>query len=117
MSIIFMYGPSWEKRLEIQTKIRDLTDEELMRGGKAIYNHSFNPSTAPKTGSLEELDTINEQNTTNYKKSKMEGYSMLMSLLERDVTEEFISLFSKLFIKILAPDYPLLYDTTLEEDE
>lgn len=117
MSTIFMYGPSWEKRLDVQLKLRTMTEDQLLLGGKAIYNHSFNPSTAPSTDTLEELTTINEQNTTNYKKSRLEGYATLMSLLETDVTEEFISKFKKLFRVIVAPDYPLLYETTISEEE
>lgn len=115
-SVVFMYGPSWEKRLEIQTKLRGLTEEELLAGGKAIYNHSYNPSTTPSTDTLEELTTINDQNTTKYKKSKLDGYGALMQLLETDVTAYFLERFKKLFIQVLAPDYPLLYATEEGED-
>lgn len=114
-SIVFMYGPSWEKRLEIQTKLRGLTEEEILAGGKAIYNHSFNPSTQPSTDTLEELPTINDQNTQKYKKSKLDGYGALMQLIETDVTSYFLDRFKKLFIQVLAPDYPLLYATEEEE--
>ena len=116
-STIFMYGPTWEKRLEIQTNLRGLSENELITGGKAIYNHSFNPSIAPSTNTLEELTTINDQNTTNYKKSKLEAYSTLMALLETDVTEEFISKFKKHFITITATGIPLLYETEIKEDD
>ena len=110
-SIIYQYGPTVIKERYIQDKLRDLKDEELMIGGKAIYNHSYNPSTAPSTSTMEELLTINDQNTTNYKKSQMEGYATLLALLEKDVIDEFIHKFKRLFIKVLAPDYPLLYST------
>lgn len=110
LSTIFMYGPSWEKRLEIQEALRGLTESDLMQGSKAIYNHALNPGTAPGTESLEELSYINDQNTTNYKKSKLNAYAELIALLETDVTERFIFQFKKLFITIVAPDYPLLYE-------
>lgn len=119
-STAFQYGPTWAKRLEIQKNLRtlkaDYSEDGLFSGGKAIYNHSFNPSTAPTTNTLEELPTINDQNTTNYKKSKMEGYAILMDLLDTDVSEEFLRQFRKLFIKVLAPDRPLLYTTEIMED-
>lgn len=111
LSTIFMYGPTWEKRIEIQRDIRKLNDEEIRAGSKAIYNHAFNPSQAPSTASLEELDYINDQNTTNYKKSKVNAFADVMAILETDVTERFIGQFKKLFITIVAPDYPLLYET------
>ena len=75
-STIFQFGPTWEKKLELQEKVRGLTETEIMTGAKAIYNSALNPSTAPTTGSLEELSYINAQNTTNYKKSKLEAYSL-----------------------------------------
>lgn len=114
-STIFMYGPTWEKRLEIQGKLRELSEKDLLVGGKAIYNRAYNPSTAPSTNTLEELTTINEQNTTNFKKSKLEGWSILMSLLETDVTEEFIGKFKKLFLTVTATGIPLLYETEITE--
>lgn len=115
-SIIWQYGPTWAKRLEIQADLRDLDEDELVRGSKAIYNHAFNPNTEPSTATLEELTTINDQNTTNYKKSKLEAYGILWELLKTDVTNEFLNKFKKLFIVVTAPDYPLLYETNLEVD-
>ena len=76
-SIIFQYGPTWEKRLDIQKKLRELSAEELATGSKAIYNTALNPSIAPSTQATDELNYINQQNTTNYKKSKMDAYGQL----------------------------------------
>ena len=115
-SIVFQYGPTWEKRLDIQNKLRNLTEDELMHGTKAIYNTANNPGTEPSTGSLEELPYINSQNTTGYKKSKMDAYSNLLALLDTDVTEDFIKKFGKLFITILEPREPLWYGTEIGED-
>lgn len=114
-SIIFMYGPTWVKRLEVQDTLRKLSIDELQLGSKAIYNTALNPSAAPTTATLTELNYINQQNTTNHKKSKLEAYGNLMALLETDVTEEFISRFKKLFMIIVQPNYPLWYITTPEE--
>ena len=110
-STIFMYGPAWQKRLDIQQKLVNLSDEEIVKGTTAIYNSALNPSTAPTTQTLEELNYINSQNTTKYKKSKIEGYATLYALIETDVTEEFIGKFKKLFITIVEPELPLWYTT------
>lgn len=96
-SIMFQYGPTWEKRLDIQERLRSLKEEELLKGSKAIYNQALNPSTEPTTSTLEEITTINAQNTTNFKKSVMEGYELLLGLLETDVSEEFLRRFKPLF--------------------
>ena len=114
-SIIFSYGPTWAKKLEIQSKLRNLSESDLITGSKAIHNHSYNPSTAPSTSSTEELLTIDDQNTTTYKKSKLEAYGLLWQILNNDVTSAFVNKFSKLFIQIAQPDRPLWY-VSEEED-
>ena len=78
-TIIWQYGPAWEKRLEMQEDIRNLTLQEITQGTKTdwssegtqsqnnsgtdttINNHAFNPSTAPTTQSTNELDYIDQQ--------------------------------------------------------
>lgn len=110
-STIFMYGPAWEKRLEIQKKLLTLTEEEIMKGSTAIYNSAINPSVEPSTETLEELPYINTQNSTKYKKSKIDAYANLYSLIETDVTEQFIGRFKKLFITVVEPTGPLWYVT------
>lgn len=115
LSTIFMYGPTWEKRLDVQEKLRGLSDDELRLGSKAIYNHAFNPSTAPSTSTLEELPTINDQNTSQFRRSLLQGYDALLTVLKTDVTLEFIDRFKRLFLLVVAPDYPLLYVTEDEE--
>ena len=113
-STIFMYGPSWEKRLEVQAKLRALKDEELTLGAKQIFNHSYNPSTAPSTDTLDELKTINDQNVTKNQRSKLDAYNLLLSLLETDVTNEFLNKFKPLFMQI-GFDEPDIFITEVEE--
>jgi len=116
-SVIFQYGPTWEKRLELQSKIRSLTDDELLTGSKAIHNHAFNPSTAPSTSSLTELTYINDQQTSSFKKNKLDAYTQQWDMLETDVTEDFLNKFKKCFKNFVSPERPLLYATDLDEEE
>ena len=78
-TIIWQYGPAWEKRLSMQEDIRNLTLQEITQGTKTdwssegsqsqnnsgtdttINNHAFNPSTAPTTQTTNELDYIDQQ--------------------------------------------------------
>ena len=78
-TIIWQYGPAWEKRLSMQEDIRNLTLQEIMTGTKTdwssegtqsqnnsgtdttINNHAYNPSTAPTTQTTNELDYIDQQ--------------------------------------------------------
>ena len=114
---VFSYGPTWEKRLDMQNELRTMSDDDLIKGSKQIVNHSYNPSTAPSTATLEELTTINEQNTNNYKRSKLDAYAFLWDLLATDVTTEFINKFKSLFLIIVEPQLPLWYLTELNQEE
>lgn len=116
-SIIFKYGPTWEKRLQIQKDLRTATIEDLQTGSKQIYNHAYNPSTAPTTDTLDEISYINDQNVTKSKKGILETYSFLYDMLETDVTGEFIDKFRKLFLVIVAPERPLWYITDTNPTE
>ncbi len=115
-STIFQYGPTWEKRLEVQKSLRALNEAELMAGSKQINDHAYNPSTIVDNGPNPvsgEIETTNEQTRTKYQRGKMDAYAMLMSLLEKDVTEEFLGKFKKLFLYIVEPQEPLWYETDL----
>ena len=115
-SIIYQHGPSIIKRREIQIKLTQLSDDELRVGGQAIYNHAYNPSTEPVMQYAEGLPFINDQNVTNHKRSHVEGLAYLNDILTRDLVDDFIHKFKRLFIQVLAPDYPLLYTTEVEND-
>lgn len=113
-SIIYQYGPTWEKKVSIQESIRGLTEADLLSGSKAIYNNALNPGTAPGTDTTEELAYINSQNTTNYKRSKMEAYNMQWGLLDDSLTARFINRFSVCFKQFVAPERPLVF---VDDDE
>lgn len=115
-SLIWQYGPLWEKELDIQTDVRALTAEQITMGSKTIANHAINPSTAPSTGALTELDKIDEQNTMTHVKSPLEGYSILLTLLQEDVTERFLGRFATLFNRF-AYDITDQYFYYNEEEE
>ena len=114
LSKIFQYGVAWEKRLIIQQDLAKMTEEDMRLGGEATYNSALNPTSAGSTvdtGSREAINYVNSQNKTLYTKTRLEGYANLLALLESDVTEDFLIKFRSLFIKVLAPDEPLLYAT------
>lgn len=116
-SLIWQYGGTWEKRLQIQAKLRSLSldeESEIYKGSKAIYNQAINPSVQladESTSTDGELTFINGQNVTKYKKSVLDGLSYLNDLLATDVTGEFLNKFKKLFLVIVEPEKPLWYVT------
>ena len=115
-STIYIGGATWAKKQEIQDKLREMTEDEILAGLKAINNHAYNPQTAPTTDTVEELDYINEQNTTKYKKSKLDGYAMLWAILNDGVTERFLREFRYHFLVVVEPQLPLWYVTNISGD-
>ena len=116
-SIIFEYGPTWQKELEIQKRLRELTEDELVVGAKTIYNKAYHDATAPATSTLDEIEFINEQNTSNYKKSKMGAYADLMTLIKSDVTNSFLAKFRILFKTIISFEFGPRIESDIEEDD
>ena len=116
-SIIFQYAPNWEKQLEIQNKLRGLTEDDIRLGSRQIYNTAQNPSTEPSTDTTDELQYINNQNVTKNQRGVLEGYATLLSLLRTDVTQEFLNRFRKLFLTIVQPEEPLLYITEVDNND
>lgn len=116
-SKIWQFGPTWIKKLDIQARLRELTEEEMLEGSRQIYNAAQNPSTDPSNFSEEELQYINSQNVTKARKGKLDGYAVLMGLLEVDVTEAFLTRFKDLFLTIVMPELPLWYENEDEEGD
>lgn len=108
-AILFNYGPTWSKELSIQTTLRGLTEDQIRTATRTMYNSSLNPSTLPSNGTDDELTTINSQNVTKGKKGVVEGYAMLLGLLDDKVTDRFIDKFKNLFLTIVEPQALLLY--------
>ena len=108
-STIFKYGPTWEKKLEIQAEIRNLDLDDLREGSKQITNHANNPNTAPSTDALEELEFIDEQHQVNYKRNKIDAYGSLWTMLVTDVTEEFLNRFRNIFAFVTIEEDKYLY--------
>lgn len=109
MAIIFQYGPTWEKRYDIQNRIRHLSIEEIQEGTLAVTNNALNPGNK-LTEADELIKNVNNQSRTNYKISKLNAYAKLYELLATDVTGDFIDKFNKLFSKFSFPSDPLFYD-------
>lgn len=114
-SIIFESGGMWQRKIEIQDKLRQLDESDLMTGSTQIYNNATNPGTKVDGTGL--LSGINNQNQTFNKRDKMNAYGMLYETLRDDVTSTFLSKFNKLFLKVVAPQVPLWYATQISEEE
>lgn len=113
-SIIYQYGPTWQRKLEIQERLRGLNEEDIRLGTKTIFNHAYNPSTEPSTATMDELMTVNEQTANKTKSGLPEAYANLWDMLDANVSTYFLNKFRKCFKTFVLDENPLLY---YEEDE
>ncbi len=107
-TVVFMYGPAWLKRLELQKDVRSLTLEDLLITDKNVVNGAYNNASALATPNAE-LPNINNQNVSYYKRAPLEAYAAQWGMLETDVTEEFLEQFKRLFLTVVAPEEAELY--------
>lgn len=107
--IVYNEGPVFEKKTDIQAKLRALTDEEILDGTTAIYNHANNTSNPPSTDDKTQLKFIDDQNVTRYTKDKKTGYMELNELLKGNLMDAMMKKIDKLFNVVVEPDVPLLY--------
>ena len=110
-STIFMYAPTWFKRLQIQKKMRELSEDDLREGAIQWSDLAENPGTVIPAGDL--IDGLKSQNVGRTKKSKLQAYAALAELLKTDVSNDFLSKFQRLFIRVVMPDYPLWYENEI----
>lgn len=104
--IIYEYAPGYQKKYDVQKKLRTLTEENgLLTGAIQKTTHGYNPSTDISGNTDTEITTVNDQNLMKYTKGKLNAYNELMMLLKSDVTEQFISKFKVLFIKTPLKNY------------
>lgn len=113
--LVFSYGPAWIKKLELQDKIRALTDADIYKGSETIFNYSAHPGQSPDTATTNPLSGIDQQNRTIYKKGKVDGLANLYALLSEDVTSNFLNRFKKFFQVMIEPEYPLWFEEVNNE--
>lgn len=113
-AIMASEAPTWVRRLELQKSIRDLTEADLLAGETSIANRAENPDDAPTTQTMDELTYINVQTTSKQKRSKIQAYALLDSLLQSDLCETYVHKFNSLFKKVLVP---AAYIYITEEEE
>ena len=112
-SIIYEYGPTWQSKLLIQKKLRNLSEAEILLGTTTIYNRASNPEQAPTTDTIDELTYINDQNTQKFKRNKSTAYAELYSILQDNISDIYINKFKVCFRQIVSPDFVFVE----EEDE
>lgn len=104
-SVIFQYGPTWIKQLEMQQRLINLTEAELQAGTIAKSTAGYNPSNVPGTANSDtEIETVNQQSLQKYTKSKLDAYSGLNELLKVNVTVNYLNQFKKLFMSVIDVD-------------
>lgn len=107
-SIVWQFGPSWVKQVDIQKTLREMSEADLMKGSLLVSSNALNPAQKPSADfegtDIPKVDTINQQATSQSRRSKMDAYASLSALLRTDVTEGFLRRFDSLFRNIYSND-------------
>ena len=109
-SIIFEHAPIALKKYEIQKKLRELKEADLEVGTTQVFNQASHDASQPSDQSIWETPYINAQNVNKVRKSKINMYAELWSILDSKIFEDFLAKFKKLFVSF-GPGYPLYYTT------
>lgn len=113
-SLIFQYGGTWEKELEIQAAVRNLNIEQLREAGTNISQHAYNPGTQVGQDVEQIIDYTNEATKSSSKKAIANAYLELDALLKRDVSNYFLARFKDLFTPFAFSQYNVTYTTEVE---
>ncbi len=107
--IIFNKGLIWQRSLDIQAKLQNLSEEQILQSAKYLSSHAYNPG---EGGEVIDGDTIlqyiNDQSSTKQSGPYIASMVNYMQSLV-DVTSAFIGEFKKLFLTIVNPELPLWY--------
>lgn len=114
---VFKFGGEWERKLEIQDTLRTMSESDIMKGNGGIYNHANNPSVAPSTSGTEELTYVDDQTYSKQKRGKLEAYEFLWSILNSDVTDDFLKKFEPCFAKFVDRNVEAIYCTDEDTDD
>ena len=102
-------APTYLKKLDVQKKLRALTDDDLREGFRTLFNHAVNPSTSPSTDANNELPYINEQNVNKTRKNKTAAYIELWESLRTDLLSDFLAHYNKIFSKLASTADRMIY--------
>ncbi len=103
-SIVWQYGSAWLRKSKIADELDKLTTSDAQIGSTILANHARNPQNKPTS---EELEYVDDQNATKYKKSKLEALALLYVNQKDEYTNIFINRFKVLFNPVLMPSDPL----------
>lgn len=112
-AIINNHGEEFMQKIKLQSRIRAMTDKDLMDSGLDVNSVAYNPASVPSANfsdtDIGKVETINTQTARGGRRSLADAIMLRERLLSFDYWEDFLRLFDPLFKKILS--------TPWEEDE
>ena len=111
-AIVFSRGLQWQKAVEMQQKLNDLEDADILSRGSNLTNHANNPGTGGVAVTKDSpiLDYVNDQSSTLSQSDKTSAYVRYIQSLV-DVTTDFIDSLKRLFLTVVYPERALWYVT------
>lgn len=115
-SLIYEQAPIWQKYISIQTRLRSLTEKQILESSQSIANFAQSPAEYMEHNEDGDilLDYINTQSTSKNYSPLVTSLSNYLSTLS-DYTQTFIEMFRSLFIKVVMPEQPNWYEMDAED--
>ena len=108
-NILDTYYKEYENTTKAIDKLMELNEDDIAIDNSVILNIANIPETESST-SQEEVNFISQQQKTISKKGKLQINKEILSSKRAYTTRTFLNRFKYLFIKIITPDYTLLYE-------
>ena len=102
--------PKLTAKLSINDKLRGLTVDEALDGGKILANNAKNPDSEPADSDTEELPYINDQTVRKETLSKVRGLYDWKNTVGGQAYNEFLDRFRPLFRVILVDKEEMFYE-------
>lgn len=100
--LIHNYYPNVKKRLDLQSQMLALTDEELAQGGLLIQSDMVNPDTDEITPLGDDLPYTSKKSIQTRKHSKLDRIARQYGLIIDGIYDTFILKFKDLFITLIV---------------
>lgn len=107
--VIHQYLPTYLKRIELQERIRNMTDQDLFDSGKQVVKSANTPDVEEDMNSLSTPQYTDNIQVQNRQSAKLLAIQQQYGSILDNVWDEFIDKFAFLFKKFMFIPYDYIY--------
>lgn len=115
--VVHEYLPIYLKRISLQKRIRDMTDEDLFDSGKQVMKSANTPDTEIDMNTLTTAHYADNIQVQNRQTGKLIALQQQYASIIDNVWDEFIQKFAFMFKKFMFIPYDYIYINNENEEE